>query len=308
MSAGTLSSAVTITRARIGGSIQGGAIGSYAGIVTAGAAGITQLVVGGSIYGSSGALYSGVVYSAGPIGSAVVGGSVIGSTGFASGSISALSFGVLNIGSDLAGGIGRGSGSVNANGRIATLRAGRILAGDGPFSGALQARSLGSIAVRGDIVGTPTQPVIIAAAGGATPAGPRAIASLTVGGNMSGTLVLGGYAGTTPVNGAARIGAVTVRGDMTSSSIVAGVRNPIASPTGIPQFGNGSDQPIAGPRGSRIDSLVVSGWVDGSTIPGESFAVVANSIGTVQLGGRPYTVTRAGIAPSGLNLFFQLIG
>jgi hypothetical protein len=184
----------------------------------------------------------------------------------------------------------------------------RIFAGDGPLSGYLGARSLGTIVVRGDISGSLLQPALIAARGAATPTGPRAINSLTVGGTMSKTLVLGGYSGTTPVNGAARIGAVIVRGNMFGSSIVAGIENiGAAVPSGMPQFGDGLDLSIAGGRGSRIDSLVVNGAALGPTDPAESSGVLANSIGSVRLGGRNYTATRAGITPTSGNLRFRVI-
>lgn len=305
---GTLGSTGRIGFVRIGGTLFGGT-NTSSGSIFAGTAGITRLEVGGSIVGGS-AASTGSVTSSGPVGSIAVGGSIAGGDGGASGVVYApAGLGTIEIGAKLLGGLGSSSGQVVST-RIGGFRAGQILAGDGPDSGGLRASSLGTVVVRGDIVGSALQPVIISANGAATPAGPRAIGSLTVGGSMIKAVVLGGYGpfGLTPVNSAARIGAVVVRGNMTGSSIVAGVENTGGPhPSGMPQFGDGLDVPIAGPRGSRIDSLVVNGLASGSADVLSCSGVLANSIGTVRLGGRPYTVTRAGITPTSHNLQFRLI-
>jgi len=302
--------------ARIGGSIVGdgfGPSGAFSGAVASVTRGITRLVVGGGIYGGAGSMYSGAVYATGAIGSMVVGGPVDGTNSAAGGDGSAVivagSIGSLDIGGGLVGGAGRSSGVVNAVGRIGTLRVGRIQAGVGVDSGSVRARTLGTMLVRGDVLGSTSQPAIISAVGAVTPTGPRAIDSLTVVGNLVNTVVLGGYQSLNPVNGAARIGAVTVRGSLFSSSVVAGVMNigvlhPIS---GMPQFGDGLDMPIAGRRGSRIDSLVVNGLALGAPDLTDYSGVVANSIGTVRIGGRPYTATRTGITPTSPNLQFRLV-
>ena len=117
---------------------------------------------------------------------------------------------------------------------------------------------------------------------------------------MSGTLVLGGWLGSTPQNGAARIGAVTVKGSMQASSIVAGVQ-----PAVFPRFGLHLDIPIGGQRGSRIESFVVGGTAQGSVNGAESFAVIADSIGTARIGGQSYTATQAGVRPSKDNFLIR---
>jgi len=312
---GMVTSFGTIGFARIGGSIFGdgfGTSGMYSGGISSGR-GITRLVVGGGIYGGAGFMYSGAVSAVGAIGSMVVGGPVDAAGSAASGSaaaaIVAASIGSLDIGGGLLGGPGFASGVVSSTGRIGTLRVGEVRAGAGSDSGSVRAGSLGTMLVRGNISGSLSQPAIVSALGSATPAGPRAIGALTVGGNMVNTVVLGGYQGLVPTNGAARIGTVTVRGSLFSSSVVAGVMNigvlhPIS---GMPQFGDGLDMPIAGRRGSRIDSLVVNGLALGSPDPTDYSGVVANSIGTVRIGGRPYTATRTGITPTSPNLQFRLV-
>jgi len=305
---GALGTAGRIGFARIGGSLLGGG-NTGSGSVFTGSAGINRLVVGGNIVGGSGTSAGGL-QAYGPVGSIAVGGSIQGADGPGSGVVyAAAGLGTIEIGAKLRGGLGAMSGQVVAT-RIGTLRVDRILAGDGPESGGVRASSLGTVVVRGDILGSTLQPAIISAVGAATPTGPRAIGSLTVGGSMNNAVVLGGYAafGLTAVNGAARIGAVVVRGNMTGSSIVAGVENIGAPhPSGLPQFGDGLDVPVAGRRGSRIDSLVVNGLASGSADVLSFSGVLANSIGTVRLGGRPYTVTSAGITPTSPNLQFRLI-
>lgn len=288
--------------ARVGGSIAGNS-GESSGVIAA--AGITRLVVGASIGGGVSNPYSGRVFTSGAIGSAVVGGSIVGGADFCGGISAGAGIGSITIGGDLAGGVGYGSGSVSAGGRIGSLQVNRIQSGSGLLSGSVGARSLGRIAVRTDILGSSAQPVFITGLGAATPTGPRALDSLTVGGSMDATLVLGGYNGPTPRNGAARIGTVTVRGNMIGSSVVAGVenRNPVVGG----QFGDGFDVSIAGRRGSRIDSLVVNGQAQGSVDLFQFSGVLANSIGTVRVGGRGYAATRAGITPTSPNLQFRLI-
>lgn len=313
---GMVTSFGTIGFARIGGSIFGdgfGTSGMYSGAISSGR-GITRLVVGGGIYGGAGFMYSGAVYAVGAIGSMVVGGPVDAAGSAASGSgaaaIVAASIGSLDIGGGLLGGPGFASGVVSSTGRIGTLRVGEVRAGVGSDSGSVRAGSLGTMLVRGNISGSLSQPAIVSALGSATPAGPRAIGALTVGGNMVNTVVLGGYQGLVPVNGAARIGTVTVRGSLFGSSIVAGVTNPhgVHPVSGMPQFGDGFDTPIGGsPLGSRIDSLVVNQVAFGAPDPLDYSGVLANSIGTVRIGGRPYTATRLGIAPTSPNLQFRLV-
>lgn len=307
---GSLGSTGRIGFARIGGSLFGGAAAN-SGTFVVGSGGIGRLVVG-NIFGGSVA-NTGLVQAYGPVGSIAVGGSIGGEAGDFSGAIYApAGVGTIDIANKLSGGTGTSSGVVIAT-RIGTLRVGKILAGDGPQSGSVRAVTLGTVVVRSDMLGSALQPAIISATGAATPTGPRAIGSLTVGGSLNKALVLGGYDpfGLTATNGAARIGAVTVRGDLIGSSVVAGVMN-IGVPhpvSGMPQFGDGLDMLVPGRRGSRIESLVVNGVAVGAGDLADYSGVLATSIGSVRIGGRPYTVTRAGITPTPTspNLQFRLI-
>lgn len=262
--------------------------------------GIGSAWIGGSLVGGEGD-FSGTIRSDGAIGSITVDGSVIGGRGEHSGHVGGQRIGSIAVGRDLVGGGGHASGSVSAVGRIGSVGVESIVAGEGPLSGSVTGRLLGDITVRRDIRGTAQQPVWITGVGSRAPTGARAIDSLSVGGAMSRAMVLGGWRGTVPLNGNARIGAVTVEGTMRASNVVAGVR-----PTVVPLFGRHLDIPIDDQRGSRIDSLVVNGEVQGSGRGTEAFAVIAESIGTVRLAGRSFTATQRGISPAGDNFVLRL--
>lgn len=300
---GQVWSAGPVGVARIGGAISGSS-GYASGSLYAGGAGITRLIVGADIFGGSND-FAGAV-TTGFIGSAMIGGSIYGGSAQETGRISATrGIGTLEVMGDIQGGAGVLSGSVSADlGRIGTVRVRSILAGDGGISGALSAASLGDVLVRGDMSGSSSQFAHISAVGAATPTGPRAIRSLTVRGNMARASVFAGYRLTAPINGAARVGPVSVGGSFTASNIVAGVANPLTP--GI--FGNGGDASIGGTGASRIESLVIAGTATGSFDPAESYGVVARSIGRVRINGVAYAVPRiGGVAPSGDNLSIRLV-
>lgn len=285
--------------AQIGGSLLGGRGAESGSLFSHGPAGITRLNVGRGVTGGQGD-WSGSIKSDGVIGSIVVGGSISGGQGSFSGHVSGQRITSIFIDGLLEGGIGPSSGSIVTAGRLGTLNVKYIFAGDGPGSGAVVGRLLGDIVVRRDIKASALQPVLITGLGAATSTGPRAIDSLSVGGSMIGAMVLGGWLGTVPQNGAARIGAVTVRGDMTASSVVAGI-----APEVFPRFGRGFDIPIGGRRGSQIESFAVDGRVRGSVNSAVSFAVIADSIGSVRIGGQGYTATRMGVSPERDNFLIR---
>ncbi|MFM8891786.1 MAG: hypothetical protein ACKOTB_09245, partial [Planctomycetia bacterium] len=232
---------------RIGGSLFGGQGQESGSVFSEGSAGIARLSVGSTLKdglrGGKGT-WSGAIKSEGSIGSIVVSGSVLGGSGGFSGHMTGQHIGSIDIGGEVVGGLGPASASIVAVGRLGALCVKSIFAGFGPQSAAVMGRLLGDIVVRGDIRGSARQPLWITGVGASTSTGPRAIESLSVGGSMSGTLVLGGWLGSTPQNGAARIGAVAVKGSMQASSIVAGVQ-----PAVFPRFGLHLDIPIGGQRG-----------------------------------------------------------
>jgi len=294
-----------IGTARIGRSLVGGDGQASGGLYAVGPEGITVVQVGTTLddglRGGRGDR-SGSIWSDGAIGSIVVSGSVTGGQGDRAGHIAAQRIGSIDVGGDLAGGVGNASGSVGTVGRLGALRVRSIFSGDGPLSGSVSGRLLGDIVVRQDIRGTAQQPVCITGVGSLSSSGARAIDSLTVGGGVWRTLVLGGWYGSVPQNGAARIGAVTVNGSMRTSSVVAGVQT-----HRFPLFGFYPDEPIGGVRGSRIESFVVHGTVRGNALRDrESFAVIADSIDTVRIGSQSYVATQTGVRPAGDNFLIRL--
>ena len=294
---GTVMSAGAMEDVRIGGSIAGGG-GLSSGGLFAGGAGIRNLVVRGSIFGGSND-DSGGVQTGGRIGSARIDGSIVGSSGLRSGRVSAAQgIGSLRIGQDIAGGSNSLSGSVAAaSGRIGRLEVGSITADTGLFGGSITAANIGGMLVRGDIAGFGANPAVISGLGMTG----QAIRSLTVRGSLSQALVLAGYDVGSPVQGAARIGSVEVRGNLIASSIAAGVSNLAPG-----QFGDTGDFAIGGVPTSRIGSLTVRGIAIGNGVPTDSFGVVAASFGRVRIGGTTLATPPGSItSPSGSNLFIH---
>jgi len=231
--------------------------------------------------------------------SARVDGGISGGTGLRSGRIDApAGIGSLVIGGGIQGGANSLSGSVAAGGgRIGRLDVGSIQADTGLYSGSVTAADLGTVVVRGDVVGFGSNPAVISAVGTVG----QAIRSLTVRGSLAQALVLAGYDVGSPVHGAARIGRVEIHGSLFASSIAAGVAN--VTP---PQFGNSGDFAIGGVPGSRIGSLTVRGIAVGNGVPTDSFGVVAASFGRVRIGGTTLATPPGSItSPSGSNLFIH---
>ncbi len=106
--------------------------------------------------------------------------------------------------------------------------------------------------------------------------------SLTVGGDLDHTRLLGGYGFLGSNNADASIGKVTINGDWIESSLVAGVSS------GNDQFlGTADDTLFAGGNAvvARIASVVIKGQALGSIDPGGHFAITAEAIGSVKIGG-----------------------
>jgi len=147
-------------------------------------------------------------------------------------------------------------------------------------------RRIGSVAIGGDLLGTPDRTAGISALGIILPgddARATAIARVKVKGNVSGAQILGGYdrAGS-GANPDARIGLVKVVGDWIGSDLVASTR---AGADGF--FGNADDVLIPGGDSTiaAIGRLVIKGQVLGSAAPGDHFGVVAEEIGRIKIGG-----------------------
>lgn len=252
---------------RIGGSIEGGDTG---GIYSSGD--IASIRIGGSLVGGN-SPYSGVIESGGRIGSVAIGGNIKGSDTLPagmfyveSGVIHAKRIGSVTVGGSLI------SGSANAGAGV-TVRSGAIAADD----------DIGTINVKGSLVGNPTNKVLISARGQDSPTATKdlAIGSITVGGRVQHALITAGfdYNGV-GVNGNAQIGRIRVGGDWIAGSVTSGVNSVDF------HFGDGNDSAIAGGAISRIGSIDIRGQVFGwAGSPGDSYGFVAQHIGSFKVAG-----------------------
>jgi hypothetical protein len=90
------------------------------------------------------------------------------------------------------------------------------------------------------------------------------------------------------------IGKLSVSGDLIASSIVAGAKN-----TDWPNFGTSIDMPIASSPTAKISSIVIKGYVMGTTdefSATDHFGFVAPSIGSVKIGSATQAIPAAGNA------------
>src|SRR5262249_44784716 len=142
---------------------------------------------------------------------------------------------------------------------------------------------IGSVTIRGDMVGSAANPAVISAGGHfMSTGGPDlAIRSVTVKGRVEHGLILAGVDPITPyayqpVDADAQIGSVTVGGDWIASSIAAGA---VAGAAG---FGSPDDTKMSGQGvrddptvSSEIRSITIGGKVTGSDSAGDHFGFVA---------------------------------
>jgi hypothetical protein len=281
---GMIMSAKGLLECRIAGGIFGG-FGEYSGRVSAGGGeAIGTITVGSSVVGGMGD-NSAIVSNLGEIRKARIGGSLVGGGGASSGVVFAeYGIGKISIVGDIRGGTGGGGGRVVArDGLIGQLDVRSIMTGDGAEGAAVIATLLGQVTVRGHLLGSATRTVTIMAKGSAWSSA-ATIGSVRVLGNVFRANVLAGYDFFLPVNGTARIGTVAIGGMLSQSSIAAGVQNP----AGIRFLGTAGDAAVDGGV-SRIDVVAVGGRATGSGALGESFGVVAGSIGRVRIAGTRFT-------------------
>jgi hypothetical protein len=318
---GSISAGGTLAKVTVGGSVRGGG-GEASGAIRA-TGGIGGVVIAGSVVGGDG-VESGRIFSGGALGPVTLGGSLVGGSADDTGQIFAT--GLLRsvkIGGNLEGGstsaavVLDSSGSIEA-GRLGSLFIGGSITagaegGGGTLidSGAVRATDdIGSIVVKGSLLGNANNPVLIAARGQAAPGAGQdlAIASLTVVGRAAFADILAGYdRSATPVgvNADAQIGAVVV-GDWIASNLVAGVQDD-ADAARDDDFGEGDDFLILGgtPTIARIASITIRGTALGSLFAGgDHFGFVAQQIGSLKIGG-----TAIPLAPGpGNDLLGQLVG
>jgi hypothetical protein len=327
--AGYLFSAGPMGTVKVAGNVFGGS-STFSGSISS-TSSIASVTIGGSMSGGSGD-YSGEVFADGLLGSVFIGGTL--SSGFerddngtrvpsfAAGSIgSGTKIGKVTIMGNVFGGMSyyggsiytpEGSfgkiGSVTING---TLFGGTEVVGTGQdatlvFNGIFSDSTIGAVKLGAMQGRNPGSPVNIIAKGVVNPANATealAISSVTVvRGVFSGQILAGFNSALSPVNPDVQIGAVKVGNNWVGSSIAAGVSqgNDIF-------FGNGNDvltgtinpnQDSPAIR-SKIASVTITGYAYGSSFDSDSFAIEAQDIGAVKIGGTvlPMTVRSALVGP-----------
>ena len=302
---GAINVAGSVLGATVGGSLVGGA-GPDSGEILVGTV-LGPVNIHGDMRGGAGNS-TGDVTAGGEITSITVGGSVVGGAGGASGVILGNGLiGFVTIGHDLVGGSITGTAfNLDESGYVQGRRIGRVIVGGSVIagsntstfgatlshSGSIRAvDDLGSVTVKGNLVGDATNPVVISARGraglSASATTDRAIASLTVGGRVERALILAGYdVFGNPFNGQASLGPVRVAGDWIASSLVAGAM------TALPgfNFGTATDTEIGGPdtpedRIATITSIAIGGQAMGTVAGGDHYGFVAERVGSLTVGG-----------------------
>jgi hypothetical protein len=193
---------------------------------------------------------------------------MFGSTGF----VYAKNIACLTLGGSLIAGTENATGRFELTGGIAADNA------------------LGTVLIKGSVIGNPINPVIISAGGSARPTAISdvAIGRLTVLGGLAFARILAGVrAGFMPVDADAQIGAVTVGGDWIASSLAAG-----AVPGANGFYGDGDDAKMSGPGVkdeskvfSKISSVSIGGRILGSAGGTDHYGIVAERIGAGPVDG-----------------------
>jgi hypothetical protein len=203
------------------------------------------------------------------------------------GAFNANAVGTFNVGGDMNG------GSVTSGGDIGNVNVGEDLHG-----GAVAASGqIKRVKIVGKLIGDdPATPALIAALAkvdSTKPAGAVALNTMLVRGDVENALVLLGYQKQPPQddgadrylarNPDASAGKVTVNGDWSASSLVAGIFD-----TTHDGFGQ-NDAPIAGDQTAnilgRIASVVIKGTATGSAAPGDHYGITAEKIGKLSING-----------------------
>lgn len=276
---GSITGAFQRSLIAIGGSLVGGG-GELSGLVTDNggsnfASRLSAIKVGGDVRGGSGES-SGSISSGGAVSTLSIGQSLIGGGGAYSASL--FDIGIVSIFGSIRGGIGDNSARIDYysdHDAPSLVVGGSIVSGTGKLSAAITSEfSLRNISIRGDVVGSAAQSVVISAFGD--------IGKATIGGNVVFLVIdSGGYPG-------AQIGTVTVGGDWVASSIAAGV----ASTNGF--FGDGDDTTVGGSTTvvSRIASITIKGRAFGTVGGSDHFGFVAQEIGSLRIGGVVFPLTK----------------
>ncbi|HEV7402243.1 MAG TPA: integrin alpha [Chthoniobacteraceae bacterium] len=272
----------------VGGSIIGGDT-LFSGLVQTTAGGsIGKVKIGHDLRGGEGTA-SGGINAAGNLGAVTIGGSQIGGDNFingyliAGGDIASVSIGHDQVNAEISS-LGK-IGSVKVGGSLLVTEAAAV-------TGIHAKTSVGAVTVKGDIVGLAGTPYIIEGGGALTGKTSVAVKSVSVGGSVANSDILGGLAAN---NSHAQIGAITVNGNWTASSIVAGAKTNAGNVTDPIFFGNADDTALTGGTSTaiaRIASIVIKGEVHGTAGGGDHFGFVAQQIGSVKIGAVKYKLAK----------------
>lgn len=295
----------------IAGSVSGSA--KLAGSIVGGSGGTTgflQLIfakdvtIGGNIQGGAG-VDSGYFFSNGSVtGKLIVGGSVYGSDDVSNtGYIKVSSAKSIEVKGSLIGGDATmankvNTGYISAGGAIDSLTIGGNIIGGNQFNstnvnlGGVRAGTIGTMLVKGDILGQNSEYVNITAQGDITKTSGTnlAIKSLTVNGNMNYVNILGGYdqSGSTldgaggNDGGSAQLGTITVLGNFFNSTIATGVSN---DNTAVNHWADGNNVLLAKPTGSNIVASIAKIVIKGASFANVQNGVAAELVKSLSFGG-----------------------
>lgn len=304
---GQIKSASKIASVTIGGSVIGGSNFDAGSIIGTGDIGMIKIV--GDLKGGTGDR-AGRIHGNAGIASVSIGGSLVGGTFDETGEIRAdLKLGKVTIGQNIVGSDVTGNATLDRAGYVvgnqigSVTVTGSIIAGTNSGTGRLTnsggiraLHDLGSVIVKGSLVGNSTNNVTVAALGqAATTTSDVAIKSVSVTGRVQFAEILAGYNAdvSTSQRGVAtdadaQIGSVTVNGDWTSSSIAAGATSGTDS-----FFGDTNDAAITGGKAtifSSIASVVIKGQALGTLAAGDAarFGIVAQFLGSVKIGATKF--------------------
>jgi hypothetical protein len=269
---------------RVGGDVQGG-LGNEIGYFEIGG-NVGSIRIGGSLKGYSsltGGLQvtevddNGAIRVGGNVGKLSIVGDVFGTSVLSAGYSSDTSgAGIVqgNLGSAVIGG---------------SLRGGQELAGYVQSSGTVQVgKNLGSLLVKGDVIGGVSNEVAISALGADGSSAVLAIGKITILGDVKDTTIRAGYAGT-EINGAdsrdESIGTLRIGGDFVRSSVKAG------------QSGNINVAEIS----SKIARIVIGGTATGGDAT-HSYGFLAEEIGAFRMAGKNYVLKAGALNDPKFNL------
>ncbi|MEO8350950.1 MAG: Calx-beta domain-containing protein [Chthoniobacteraceae bacterium] len=188
-------------------------------------------------------------------------------------------------------GLGDQLGFIRASGDIGSVKVGGNVIGGADTTGIISGGNIKSLKIGEDLrSANPVRPALISALGEIGAAKQKdavAIAKVSVGGSVENARILASYDifgfPVTGSNGDASINKITVKGDVTSADIVAGVSDATRDGFGHNDTlidGGGSADLIA-----RIAKVTIKGQASGSTInTTDHFAITGQEIGSVKIG------------------------